>query len=321
VSAPDWTSGFYSGCLWLTFEQTGRPAWQTLATAQTLDLSGQQFNTGDHDIGFRIMSSYGHAYRLTGDPVHKTVILNAAQSFATRFNTTVGCTRSWDFGPWQFPVIIDNLMNLELLFWSGQNGGDANHSTMAHAHALRSLQEHVRPDGSTFHVVDFNPTTGQTLWQGTYQGHADFSTWSRGQAWAIYGFTMAYRYTSDPVLLEGAERVANYFLANLPADGVPYWDFQAPSIPNEPRDSSAAAIASSGLLELSHYTTSPSDRIRYRRMASRILRALSSPAYLASGSNSDGILLHGVGNKPANREIDVALIYGDYYFLEALGRW
>ncbi|MDF1729617.1 MAG: hypothetical protein P1U53_17910 [Sulfitobacter sp.] len=146
VSAPDWTSGFYSGCLWLTFEQTGRPAWQTLATAQTSDLSGQQFNTGDHDIGFRIMSSYGHAYRLTGDPVHKTVILNAAQSFATRFNTTVGCTRSWDFGPWQFPVIIDNLMNLELLFWSGQNGGDANHSTMAHAHALRSLQEHVRTD-------------------------------------------------------------------------------------------------------------------------------------------------------------------------------
>ncbi|MDF1729618.1 MAG: glycoside hydrolase family 88 protein [Sulfitobacter sp.] len=170
-------------------------------------------------------------------------------------------------------------------------------------------------------MVYFDPTTGQTLWQGTYQGHADFSTWSRGQAWAIYGFTMAYRYTSDPVLLEGAERVANYFLANLPADGVPYWDFQAPSIPNEPRDSSAAAIASSGLLELSHYATSPSDRIRYRRMASRILRALSSPAYLASGSNSDGILLHGVGNKPANREIDVALIYGDYYFLEALGRW
>ncbi len=320
VSAPSWVSGFFAGCQWLVYEQTRNERWQARATLQTLDLSGQQHNTGDHDIGFRIMGSYGNAYRLTGDPAFKAVILTAAQSLATRYNSTVGCTRSWDFGSWQFPVIIDNLMNLELLFWAAQNGGDPNLFTLARNHALRSLQEHVRPDGSTYHVVDFDPASGNVLWKGTYQGHADNSTWARGQAWAIYGFAMAYRYSQDPLLLDGAARVADYFLANLPADGVPYWDFQAPGIPNEPKDSSAAAIAAAGLLELSQYAPTQADRSRYRREAARILRSLSSPTYLSTGSISDGILLHGVGNMPANREVDVSLIYGDYYFLEALGR-
>ncbi|MCP5020413.1 MAG: hypothetical protein GY930_01440 [bacterium] len=183
------------------------------------------------------------------------------------------------------------------------------------------MQEHVRPDGSTYHVVDFDPTTGAVLSKETYQGHSAGSTWARGQAWAIYGFTMAYRYTQDPLLLAGAMDVADYFLANLPADAVPYWDFQAPSIPGEPKESSAAAIAAAGLLELYQYAPNPADRMRYYRQGSRILRSLSSPAYLASPGTSDGILLHGVGNKPTGREIDVSLIYGDYYYLEALGRW
>ncbi|MCA9001968.1 MAG: glycoside hydrolase family 88 protein, partial [Planctomycetes bacterium] len=165
VGAGDWTSGFYAGCQWLMFEETRDKAWKERASLQTADLFGQQFNTGDHDIGFRILASYGNAYRLTGDSDAKAVILNAAQSFATRFDPLVGCTRSWDFGWWQYPVIIDNLMNLELLFWAAQNGGDPNWQTMAHSHALRSLQEHVRPDGSTYHVVDFDPATGLAVWK------------------------------------------------------------------------------------------------------------------------------------------------------------
>ena len=320
VSASNWASGFYSGCLWRVAEQTGSPRWLRHARLQTADLAPMQFHTGDHDVGFRIWCSYGQGFRVTREPAYRAVLLNAAASLATRYNGVVGCTRSWDFGPWQFPVIIDNLMNLELLFWAAQHGGDPAWHTMAHEHALRSLQEHVRVDGSTYHVVDFHPATGAVLWKGTYQGHADSSTWARGQAWALYGLTMSYRYTKDPALLDGAERVADYFLANLPADHVPYWDFQAPGIPAEPRDSSAAAIAAAGLLELAEWATSPSNRARYRRGAVHLLKALSSPAYLALDSPSHGILLHGTGHRPAGSEVDVSLIYGDYYFLEALSR-
>ncbi|MCB9911741.1 MAG: glycoside hydrolase family 88 protein [Planctomycetes bacterium] len=320
VGAQDWTSGFFAGCQWLMYERTQGEKWRLRATQQTLDLAGQQNNTGDHDIGFRIFLSYGNAFRCTGDPAYRDVLWTAAQSLATRFNPTVGCTRSWDFGAWQFPVIIDNLMNLELLFWSAQNGGDPNGYAMARSHALRTLQEHVRPDGSTYHVVDFDPATGAVLWKGTHQGYADNSTWSRGQAWAIYGFTMTYRYTHEQVFLDGACRVAEYWLKNVPPDGVPYWDFQAPGIPNEPRDTSAAAIAAAGLLELGTAVNDPVLGSKYRQAGVALLRTLSQAPYLAEGSNSDGILLHGVGNKPANSEVDVSLIYGDYYFLEALRR-
>ncbi len=320
VSAQDWTSGFFSGCQWLMYERTGTPQWQMRATQQTLDLAGQELNTGDHDIGFRILTSYGNAYRLTRNPAYKSVMLTAAQSFATRYDTTVGCTRSWDFGPWQYPVIIDNMMNLELLFWGARNGGDRAWHRMARSHALRTLQEHVRVDGSTYHVVDYDPVTGGVLWKGTHQGYADGSTWARGQAWAIYGFTMTYRYTREAVFLDAAERVADFMLANLPADSIPYWDYDAPGIPGEPRDTSAAAIAAAGLLELGGFSTSLVDRLRYKRAAVRILKTLSSPTYLAEGTSSEGILLQGVGHKPANSEVDVSLIYGDYYFLEALSR-
>ncbi len=320
VAATNWASGFYAGCLWLTADRTGSDLWARRAAVQTEDLASMQFHTGDHDVGFRIWNSFGQGYRLTGDPAYHSVLLNAAQSLATRYDGTVGCTRSWDFGPWQYPVIIDNLMNLELLFWAAQNGGDPTWQSMAHSHALRSLQEHVRPDGSTYHVVDFDPSTGNVLWKGTYQGHADTSTWARGQAWAVYGLTMSYRYTGDPALLDGAQRVADFFVDHLPEDGVPYWDFQAPGLPNAARDSSAAAIAAAGLLELATHTPTPIDQVRYRLAAIRILKSLASDAYLAAGTPSHALLLHGVGHHPAGNEIDVSLIYGDYYFLEALSR-
>ena len=321
VTAADWTSGFYPGCLWLLYEKTGDAAWRTRAQAQTADLEGQKSNTGDHDVGFRIMSSYGQGLRLTNEAAYRDVIHAAARSLVTRFDPDVGCTRSWSFGSWKFPVIVDNMMNLELLLWSAANGGDPAHRAIAVSHALKTLENHVRPDGGTYHVVDYDPQDGRVLARQTHQGLADESTWARGQAWGLYGFTMVHRYTNDQRFLDAATRLADYTLTRLPADSVAYWDFMAPDSPPPPRDTSAAAITASGLLELSARTPGAERKVRYREAALSILRSLAAPPYLADGSPSAGILLHGVGSKPAGTEVDVSLIYGDYYFLEALRRY
>jgi unsaturated chondroitin disaccharide hydrolase len=314
-----WTSGFFPGCLWLMHGSTAAAEWRSWATDWTAEMEGEKNDTGSHDIGFKIFCSFGNGYRLTGDPAWPSVIRAGAQSLSTRFNTVVGCTRSWNNR--NFPVIIDNLMNLEILFWSARNGGDPAWYDMAVSHALRTRQDHVRVNGSTYHLVDYHPGTGAILSRGTVQGYSDQSTWARGQAWGLYGFTMAYRETGDSRFLETARLVADYFIDHLPADHVPYWDFDAPGIPNEPKDCSAAAIAASGLMELVTFDPDGAARARYRDAASDILASLCTPAYLAEGSNSSGILQHGVGNKPSNGEVDVSLIYGDYYFLEALLRY
>jgi unsaturated chondroitin disaccharide hydrolase len=318
VGAGDWTSGFYTGCLWLMHEHTGQAAWRTRAEAQMADLESQKDNTRDHDVGFRLLSSYGNGLRLAGTPAYRGVLLAGARSLATRFDPEVGSLRSWSFGTWKFPVIVDNMMNLELLLWAADNGGEPAWRDMAVSHAVRTLENHVRPDGSTYHVVDYDPETGAVRGRQTHQGRADDSTWARGQAWAVYGFTMMHRYTKDPRFLEAATRTAEYVFARRPSDSIPYWDYTAPA--TDPRDTSAAAITASGLLELSTRVASPAKE-RYRDGALEILRALSSPAYLAEGSPSAGILLHAVGHKPASTEVDVSIIYGDYYFLEALLRY
>ena len=318
VPASDWTSGFYAGCLWLMHDQTGQAAWRTRAEAQTADLESQKNNTQDHDVGFRLMASYGNGLRLTGAPAYREVLLTGARSLATRFDPDAGCLRSWSWGSWSFPVIIDNMMNLELLFWAAENGGDPSLREIAVSHALRTRENHVRPDGGTYHVVDYDPQTGVVLKRQTHQGRADDSTWARGEAWALYGFTVVYRHTKDARFLDTATRVADYVIAHRPADSVPYWDYSAPA--TEPRDTSAAAIAASGLLELSTHVPSPAKE-RYRDAAAEMLRSLASRTYLAEGSPSAGILLHGTGHKPGGTEIDVSLIYGDYYFLEALLRY
>jgi len=320
VDASNWASGFFCGCQWLLYEWTGASDWRDRAMTWSADLEGQKNDRGSHDVGFQILSSFGNGYRLTGDPSYREVILDAAESLASRFDPTVGCVRSWDFGSWQFPVIIDNLMNLELFLWAAANGGDPQYREMAISHARRTIEEHVRTDGSTFHVVDFDPADGSVLWKGTHQGAADGSTWARGQAWGIAGFAMMHRYTRDREFLVAARRLADDFLKRLPADGVPYWDFDAPGIPDEPRDTSAAAIAAAGLIELSGFVGRAGDSQLYRMAAIRILKSLSSAPYWAEGSISDGLLLHGVGNRPSDKEVDVTLIYGDYYFLEALLR-
>lgn len=320
VPVTDWTSGFFPGTLWYQYEFTEDPFFRQAAERWTAKLEPMQMFTGNHDIGFMIGSSFGNGYRLTGEPSYREVLLQAARTAVTRYSPAVGCIKSWDNPRWEYPVIVDNLMNLELLFWAVQNGADSSLYRIAVSHAEKTRQNHVRPNGSTYHVVNYDPTSGRVLGRQTAQGYADSSTWARGQAWAVYGFTMVYRFTRDPRFLETAEKVAAYFVDHLPEDRVPYWDFRAPGIPNEPRDASAAAIAASGLLELSTLATDPARAAGWRSAATNILRSLASDSYLSTVTPSNGILLHSVTSKPANIEVDVSLIYADYYLLEALLR-
>lgn len=316
-----WTQGFFPGQLWHMYEQTGDAIWRTRADAWTRNLEVQKYNMLTHDNGFKMMLSFGAAYRATGDDYYRQVLLAAAGSLASRYNPRVDIISCCDWNPeWHLPLVVDTMMNLELLLWASQNGGQPGWRDMAVNHALRNLADLVRPNGGTYHVVDYDPSTGGILFRGTFQGYADESTWARGHAWAIYGYTMVYRYTRDARMLEAAQRVTDYYLSRLPADGVPYWDLDAPA-GQQLKDSSAAAVVASALLELVNYVQDPSKQLQYWNAAMRMLDSLSSSAYLAAGTNSPGILLHGVGHYPAGQEVDVSLIYGDYYFIEAVRRF
>jgi hypothetical protein len=297
------------------YENTLDNSWMTRATAQTNSMLSQDTNASDHDIGFKILGSYGNAYRITRDPSYLNVIQTAAQSMTTLYRPTAGVFESWPNFDSHITVIIDNMMNLELPFFAAQNGGDPNWYNMAVSHAVKTMQNHVRADGSTFHVVDYNPD-GTVFSKFTAQGAGANTTWARGQAWAIYGFTMTYRYTQDPRFLATAQSLANYFLTNLPPDFVPYWDFS--KCCTDPRDTSAAAIAASGLLELSTYVGA-TDQARYHTAALNIQSSLSSSAYLGDRLATDGILLHGSANVPAG-DSNKSLIYGDYYFIQGCYR-
>jgi unsaturated chondroitin disaccharide hydrolase len=321
-----WTQGFFPGALWYLYEPGRERVWRDRADAWTRPLEVQKTNTETHDLGFKFMPSFGQAYRLTGDAFYRDVLLTAAGSLATRFHPTVGAIDccDWNDPPWHVATVTDTLVDLELLFWAARNGGDPAWNDLALRHALKTLKDMVREDGGTFHVVDYDEA-GRRLFRGTFQGYSDSSTWARGQAWALYGFTMAYRYTRDPRMLQGARKVTEYFLAHLPADSVPPWDFDAPADQRQ-KDSSAAAIAASALQELSTYVEDPAAAGRYRDAALAMLDRLASPTYLAEGTSNPGILLHGVAFyrtpiKPQGDDIDASLIYGDYYFVEALHRF
>jgi unsaturated chondroitin disaccharide hydrolase len=325
LPANQWTSGFFAGALWSLFQATHDPAWRELAERWTMGLEGVKTITTTHDLGFMLFNSFGHGYLLTGNPRFREVVLQGSRSLLTRYDPDVGAIRSWDTqhqtdrrGSWRFPVIVDNLMNLEMLFWAARHGGNPEWSAVAASHAMTSARAHVRPDGSTAHVALFDPTTGALERTTTWQGYSDSSTWARGQAWAIHGFTMAYRWTRNRALLDAAQRTADFFAGNLPADGVPYWDFRHPDIPRAERDASAAAIAASGLLDLARWSNAAA-AARYRDVAMRILASLSS-SYLTDGTSSAAILEHSVGQRPQNAEIDVGLVYADYYFIEGLLR-
>ena len=322
VPSADWCSGFFPGCLWYLYEKTHDDSWRRKAEKYTQLLADQQLNGKTHDMGFKMFSSYGNGYRLTGNDTYRKILIQSARTLVSRFNSRVGCIRSWDHGQdkWKFPVIIDNMMNLELLFWASKETGDSVFYKVAETHALTTLKNHFRDDFSCYHVVDYDPETGEVLNRSTHQGYSDESAWSRGQAWALYGFTMAYRETGNPAFLTQARHIAGFLFSNphMPDDFVPYWDFDAPQIPNEPRDASAAAVIASALLELKKYI--PEKSADYNGKALRILHVLSAGYRSAAGSNQGFLLSHSTGSKPHHSEVDVPLIYADYYYLEALNR-
>jgi rhamnogalacturonyl hydrolase YesR len=321
VKAGDWTSGFFPGELWLMYQYTGKKYWETQAEKWTAGLKSQQYNTNTHDVGFMMFCSYGNGYRLRHNNKYKKILIQSARSLATRFNPKVGAIKSWNsYKQWKFPVIIDNMMNLQLLFMATQLSGDSTFYHIAKQHALTTLKHQFRPDGGSYHVVAYDSTNGKVLWRGTAQGYSDSSTWARGESWGLYGFTMAYHYTKDQRFLKLAQKIAHYILTNknLPKDDVPYWDYNAPNIPNAPRDASAAAIMSSAFIKLSHYVDSQ-DSTTYIRAAGKILNSLSKPPYRAKkvGANHGFILRQSVGNKPGHSEVSVPLVYTDYYYIQA----
>ncbi len=318
----NWTCGFFPGTLWYLYEATGDPEWRAAAERFTALVEPAKDNRHTHDVGFMLNCSFGNGLRLTGNAHYREVLLTGAASLSTRFNPVVGAIRSWDKRPWQYPVIIDNLMNLELLLWVAEASGTPRYRDIAIAHADTTLRHQFRPDGGTFHVVDYDPDSGAVLSRTTHQGAADDSTWARGEAWALYGYTMLSRETRRPAFLAQAEKIAAFMMHHprMPADKVPYWDFDAPQIPNTPRDASAAAIMCSALLELSTLVP-PEAAAPYRTFAADQLRSLSSPAYRAPlGSHGGFLLLHSTANFPQHTEVDVPMIYADYYWLEALLR-
>lgn len=326
VPVDDWCSGFFPGSLWYLGELTGDQDWSRRAAEYTETLDSAQYLTWHHDVGFIIGSSYLNGYRLGKKEQYAPVVVNAAKSLATRFRPGAGVIQSWNVDKgwqsergWACPVIIDNMMNLEIMFEATRLTGDSTFYDIAVSHANTTMAHHFRPDCSCYHVVDYDPATGDVRHRQTAQGYADESSWARGQAWALYGYTMCYRYTGDPNYIYQAIKVCDMIFntPSMPDDLVPYWDYNAPNIPSEPRDASAAACTASALYELSTYLPGRG----YKELADKVVASLSSSAYRAeTGENNHFLLMHSVGSIPHGHEIDVPINYADYYYLEALLR-
>ena len=317
VCQENWTMGFWPGILWYAYEASGDAALETAARGYTeaLDFIARQ-PAYDHDIGFIMFPSFGNGFRLTGDPAYKEAVLATAERLAALFNPAVGTILSW---PREVPnfgghnTIMDNMLNLETLLWAAENGGDPAWKDIAITHADTTMRYNFRPDGTSYHVAVYDAETGAYQYSCTHQGYADDSMWARGQAWGIYGYTMVYRFTREPRFLDFAQKIADVYLARLPEDKVPYWDFCDPEIPNASKDASAAAVVASALLELSTYTDG-----KYRADAEAMLRSLYENYRAPEGC--DSFLLHSTGHHPAGKEIDYSIVYADYYFIEALLR-
>ncbi len=324
----DWRSGFFPGSVWYLYELTGDTALMPLANKYTMAIEGAKNLTWHHDVGFIVQCSFGNGLRLTGDSVYKEVVIQAARSLSTRFREVPGIIQSWNVERgwqsergWQCPVIVDNLMNLELLFNATRLTGDSTFYKIAVSHADRTMAEQFRPDGSCYHVIDYDMKTGAVRNRHTAQGYSHESAWSRGQAWAIYGYTVCYRETGDRKYIDQAIKTFNFMKNHkrMPKDLIPYWDMDAPGIPNEPRDASSASCIASALYEIS--TMDVENAASYKSYADSIMTSLASPAYRAVlGENKNFVLMHSVGSIPHNSEIDVPLNYADYYFIEALKR-
>jgi rhamnogalacturonyl hydrolase YesR len=324
VASKDWCSGFFPGGLWYLYELTGNKKWAAQAENYTLPLEKEKMNAGTHDMGFKMFTSFGNGLRLTNNSNYRDILIQSARTNIKRFNPTTGVIRSWDHSrdKWDNPVIIDNMMNLELLFWAFKETKDSAFYKVAVSHANTTMKNHFRPDFSSYHVLDYDVKTGAVVKKNTHQGYAHASAWARGQAWALYGYAICYRETGKKQYLNLAENIAQYILNHprLPSDLVPYWDFDDPKIPHVPRDASAAAITASALYELANLQ--PYKKTYYQGFADKILASLSSTDYLAPvASSTHGFLLnHSTGGLPNGFEIDAPIVYADYYFLEALVR-
>jgi unsaturated chondroitin disaccharide hydrolase len=322
IPSKDWCSGFYAGSLWLASDLADDKTLQQMGREFTEPLEQEKFNGDTHDLGFKMMCSFGQGYRITKDPAYRDILIQSAKTLTTRFNDKVGAIRSWDHNrdKWQFPVIIDNMMNLELLFWASKQTGDQLYYNIAVKHAQTTLANHFRADNSSYHVVDYDTLTGAVLQKNTHQGFSDSSAWSRGQAWGLYGFSMCYRETKIESFLYQAEKIADFILShpNLPEDKIPYWDFDAPATPSRPRDASAAAITASALYELAQFV--PKKKESYTQSADLILKNLNNFYLSKPGTNKGFLLEHSTGSFPHYVEVDVPINYADYYYLEALLR-
>lgn len=318
-----WCSGFYPGTLFYLSEETGNKELYTEGERMLKLLEREQYNVSTHDIGFMMYCSYGNANRIAPQPKYKDIMVNSARSLISRFSPVVGCIKSHNRKPDDYVVIIDNMMNLELLFWAAEATGDDTFRDIAVKHADTTLKNHFRADNSLYHGINYDPKTGGIQSYQGGQGVSEQSAWARGQAWGLYGYTLMYRFTKDPKYLDQAVRIAEFVLnhPNMPKDLIPYWDYNAPGIPNELRDASAAAINCAGLLELCRYVPKLQGDT-YFRAAEKMLQVLSSSEYTAeAGTNGGFILKHSVGNMPAGTEVDAPLTYADYYYVEALCRY
>lgn len=335
VPTRDWVSGFFAGTLWYMYELTGDEQYAVHAQKQTEALGKIQYFTSHHDVGFMMYDSYGNGLRLKNLPGYDTVLVNTAKSLSTRFRPGAGVIQSWNVtGGWQkergwkCPVIIDNLMNLELLFRASEISGDPSFREIAISHADKTIDNHFRSDYSTYHVVDYDPQSGEVRGKYTAQGADDASRWARGQSWALYGYTVLYRYTGDERYLSQAKNIAHFLLTepNMPSDFIPLWDYDAAQYGAEKpqyapyaeqRDASSGAIMASALYELWQYTKDG----EYLKTADKIVKALSAAPYRAElGTNGGFLLQHSVGSIPHGSSIDVPLNYADYYLLESLVR-
>lgn len=319
-----WTSGFYPGCLWYLFEYSNDPKLKEDAISMSMRVEKEKYTTNNHDVGFILYCSFGNGLRITGEQSYNEILLTGAKSLCTRFRPKTGCIQSWaPRDGWQCPVIVDNMMNLELLIWAFKHSGDSTFYKIAVSHADTTMKNHYRPDYSAYHVVSYDTITGRVEKKDAAQGFAPESSWSRGQSWGLYGYTMMYRETGLQRYLNHAEHIADYLInhPNLPEDKIPYWDYNAPDIPAAKRDASAGAIMASALIELSSIVGGEKGA-QYLAVAEKQIRSLASPVYMAKlGENGNFILMHSVGSIPNDSEVDVPLTYADYYFIEALMRY
>lgn len=321
VSKELWTEGFWPGVLWYDYEYTSDPEIRKAAENYTEALEFiSEIPAYDHDLGFIIFCSYGNGYRLTGNPEYRDVILATADRLASLYNPAAGTILSWprevgNFGGHN--TIMDNMINLETLFWAAENGGNPEYAAIARSHADTTMKYNFRPDGSSYHVAVYDPESGRHIRSCTHQGYSDSSMWARGQAWGIYGYTMCYRFTHDRKYLDFACRITDAYLSRLPEDMVPYWDFDDPGIPDVSRDASAAAVVASALIELSGYAGGDKGA-SYLSAAEKMLCSLYEN--YRGGDSCPAFLLHSTGHRPAGTEIDYSIIYADYYYIEALTR-